>query len=45
MPLVRLESTPLAPHAGAVNVYVREFGSGTALAFLHGGWGYAMAAA
>ncbi len=40
MPLVRLESTPLAPHAGAVNVYIREFGSGTALAVLHGGWGY-----
>jgi 3-oxoadipate enol-lactonase len=39
---VSLDSSPLAPGRSAVRIRVREFGSGDALMFLHGGWGYAI---
>lgn len=40
MPYVRLASSPLAPHAGPLDVYYREHGAGAPLLILHGGWGY-----
>jgi pimeloyl-ACP methyl ester carboxylesterase len=39
---VSLDSSPLAPGRSPANIRVREFGSGDALMFLHGGWGYAI---
>ena len=39
---VSLDGSPLAPGRSPVRIRVREFGSGDALMFLHGGWGYAI---
>lgn len=38
MPIVALENSPLA--RGSAEIHYREFGTGTPLIFLHGGWGY-----
>ena len=39
---VSLDGSPLVPGRSPVRIRVREFGSGDALMFLHGGWGYAI---
>jgi valacyclovir hydrolase len=39
---VSLDRSPLAPGRSPVRIRVREFGSGDAFMFLHGGWGYAI---
>ena len=38
MPFVVVENSPLAQRTA--EIHYREFGSGTPLVFLHGGWGY-----
>ena len=38
MPFVTVENSPLARRTS--EIHYREFGSGTPLLFLHGGWGY-----
>jgi pimeloyl-ACP methyl ester carboxylesterase len=38
VPFVAIENSPLARRA--VEIHYREFGTGTPLLFLHGGWGY-----
>lgn len=42
MPTVDLPKSPHAPDVSPVTIHYREFGSGTPLIFLHGGWGYGM---
>ena len=38
LPFVKLKHSPLA--GGPAEIHYRQFGSGRALIFLHGGWGY-----
>ena len=38
MPFITVENSPLAQRT--VQIHYREFGTGTPLVFLHGGWGY-----
>jgi len=38
VPFVTIENSPLARRS--VQIHYREFGAGTPLVFLHGGWGY-----
>jgi len=40
LPSITLNSSPLSPDNGPVEIYYREWGSGLPLIFLHGGWGY-----
>jgi pimeloyl-ACP methyl ester carboxylesterase len=40
VPTVDLIRSPHAPEISPVTIHYREFGSGTPLVFLHGGWGY-----
>lgn len=40
MPALTLAESPHAPGLGPVSIYYREFGRGTPLVILHGGWGY-----
>jgi pimeloyl-ACP methyl ester carboxylesterase len=40
VPTLELPHSPHAPDSGPVTIHYREFGSGRALVFLHGGWGY-----
>ena len=40
MATVELVRSPHAPGISPVTIHYREFGSGTPLVFLHGGWGY-----
>jgi pimeloyl-ACP methyl ester carboxylesterase len=35
-----IDESPLAPATRPVEIYYREWGRGTPLVFLHGGWGY-----
>jgi len=37
---LRIDESPLVPGISPVEVYYREWGRGTPLVFLHGGWGY-----
>jgi pimeloyl-ACP methyl ester carboxylesterase len=40
VPTIDLIRSPHAPELSPVTIHYREFGSGRALVFLHGGWGY-----
>jgi pimeloyl-ACP methyl ester carboxylesterase len=40
MPTLELAASPHAPGVRPIKIYYREYGSGTPLVFLHGGWGY-----
>lgn len=40
MPTVNLKESPSIPGTSPVPIYYREFGEGTPLIYLHGGWGY-----
>ena len=40
MPFVTIDESPLAPEISPVEIHYRETGSGSAMVFLHGGWGY-----
>ena len=40
MPTLELLQSPHAPGISSVTIHYREFGSGTPLVILHGGWGY-----
>jgi pimeloyl-ACP methyl ester carboxylesterase len=40
MPTTSIPFSPLLPHTNSVKIFYREFGSGTPLIILHGGWGY-----
>lgn len=40
MPSLRIDESPLAPGINPVEIHYREWGQGTPLVFLHGGWGY-----
>jgi pimeloyl-ACP methyl ester carboxylesterase len=40
LPSLRLDESPLAPGVRPVDIHYREWGRGTPLVFLHGGWGY-----
>ena len=40
MPTLELLQSPHAPGISPVTIHYREFGSGTPLVILHGGWGY-----
>jgi pimeloyl-ACP methyl ester carboxylesterase len=40
VPTLELLQSPHAPNLSPVSIYYREFGSGSPLIFLHGGWGY-----
>ena len=40
MPALTLPQSPHAPGLGPVSIHYREFGRGTPLVILHGGWGY-----
>jgi pimeloyl-ACP methyl ester carboxylesterase len=40
MATLELVASPHAPGVSPVTIHYREFGSGTPLVFLHGGWGY-----
>jgi pimeloyl-ACP methyl ester carboxylesterase len=42
MPIVSLESSPLAPGVSPVEIYYRDEGDGAPLVLLHGGWGYSL---
>jgi pimeloyl-ACP methyl ester carboxylesterase len=42
LPFVEIEESPLLPGASPARIYYREFGSGPAFIFLHGGWGYSI---
>jgi len=37
---VTITESPLAPAISPVEIHYREYGNGTPLVFLHGGWGY-----
>lgn len=40
MPFISINESPLMPGVTPVKIHYREFGNGTPLIFLHGGWGY-----
>ena len=40
MPFISINESPLMPGVTPVKIHYREFGTGTPLIFLHGGWGY-----
>jgi pimeloyl-ACP methyl ester carboxylesterase len=40
LPFITLPESPLLPGAHDVSIHYREYGQGTPLLFLHGGWGY-----
>ncbi|HST20126.1 MAG TPA: alpha/beta hydrolase [Blastocatellia bacterium] len=40
MPFISINESPLMPGVTPVQIHYREFGTGTPLIFLHGGWGY-----
>ncbi|HVI09990.1 MAG TPA: alpha/beta hydrolase [Candidatus Binatia bacterium] len=40
MAFVTLPYSPHAPGASPISIHYRDIGTGTALVFLHGGWGY-----
>src|SRR5882724_2058971 len=40
LPFVTINESPLAPEISPIEIHYRETGSGSALVFLHGGWGY-----
>ena len=40
MPTLELAHSPHSPDISPVTIHYREFGSGTPLVILHGGWGY-----
>ena len=40
MPFAVIDESPLIPGRNPVEIYYREYGQGTPLIFLHGGWGY-----
>ncbi len=40
LPFVTIDESPLAPSISPIEIHYREAGSGSALVFLHGGWGY-----
>ncbi len=42
MPTVDIQESPLLPGVSPVPIFYREYGSGNALIFLHGGWGYSI---
>ena len=40
MPFISINESPLMPGVAPVKIHYREYGNGTPLIFLHGGWGY-----
>jgi len=40
LPTIKIEESPLAPGISPIEIHYREWGQGTPLVFLHGGWGY-----
>ncbi|HXG93160.1 MAG TPA: alpha/beta hydrolase [Blastocatellia bacterium] len=40
MPFIKINESPLIPGTSPVVIHYRQYGTGTPLIFLHGGWGY-----